>query len=39
MPPLTSPIDIEPIKHELARGATVADFIEIPYLGAYRILG
>jgi hypothetical protein len=39
IPPLTSPIDVEPIKHELACGATGVEFIEMPYLGAYRILG
>jgi hypothetical protein len=36
MPPLTSPTDIEPIKHELARRAPSVEFIEMPYLGAYR---
>jgi hypothetical protein len=39
MPPLTSPTDIEPIKHELARRATGVEFIEMPYLGGYRIFG
>ena len=37
MPPLTSPTDVEPIKHELARRAPEVDFIEMPYLGAYRV--
>jgi L-ascorbate metabolism protein UlaG (beta-lactamase superfamily) len=39
MPPLTSPTDVAPIKHELARRAPEVEFIEMPYLGAYRILG
>jgi L-ascorbate metabolism protein UlaG (beta-lactamase superfamily) len=39
MPPLTAPTDIAPIRHELARRAPAAQLIEMPYLGAYRILG
>lgn len=39
MPPLTSPIDVEPIKHELARRAPGVEFVEMPYLGGYRIFG
>jgi L-ascorbate metabolism protein UlaG (beta-lactamase superfamily) len=39
MPPLTIPIDLEPIKYELGRHATGVEFIEMPYLGAYRIFG
>jgi L-ascorbate metabolism protein UlaG (beta-lactamase superfamily) len=35
MPPLTSPTDLEPIKHELARRATSVEFIEMPYLSGY----
>jgi L-ascorbate metabolism protein UlaG (beta-lactamase superfamily) len=39
MPPLTSPTEIEPIKHELARRAPSVELLEMPYLGAYQILG
>ncbi len=39
MPPLTTLTDIEPIKHELVRRAPSVEFIEMPYLGGYRIFG
>jgi L-ascorbate metabolism protein UlaG (beta-lactamase superfamily) len=39
MPPLTSPTDVEPIKHELARRAPSVELIEMPYLAARQILG
>jgi L-ascorbate metabolism protein UlaG (beta-lactamase superfamily) len=39
MPPLTSPTDVEPIKHELARRTPGVEFIEMPYLSAHRIFG
>lgn len=37
MPPLTTPIDVAPIKYELARRTPNVEFIEMPYLGGYRI--
>ncbi len=36
MPPLTTPIDVEPIRYELARRTLNVEFIEMPYLGGYR---
>ncbi|HKV53172.1 MAG TPA: MBL fold metallo-hydrolase [Candidatus Binataceae bacterium] len=39
MPPLTSLTDVGPIKHEIARRAPEVEFVEMPYLSAYPILG
>ena len=38
-PPVTSPTDMEPIRHELARQAPRVDLVDMGYLEGYPILG
>ena len=38
-PPVTSPTDMEPIQHELARQAPRVDLVDMGYLEGYPILG
>jgi len=38
-PPVTSPTDVEPIQHELARQAPRVDLVDMGYLEGYPILG
>jgi len=39
LPPLTGPLDVDPIRHRLAKDAPRAEFVELGYLEGRKILG